>query len=148
MNKRNIPSISIGITTLITIFIVICISIFSVLSFAQANNDSKLSKKSLEYINSYNTADVYMEKVISYIKSIDDINSQEVKDILYECNGYLENTDTYKYNIFIPINDKIYLKSVIEYSPKMKEISRSTYSEQEEIDEKLNLFDVSDIVID
>ena len=40
--RKNLPSIPIGITSLITIFIVICISIFSVLSFVHANNDYNL----------------------------------------------------------------------------------------------------------
>ena len=81
-NKKNIlPSIPTGTTSLIAIFIIICISIFSVLSFVHANNDYNLSVKTQDFIKSYNKADMITENIVCEMKLTNGETTEKLKNL-------------------------------------------------------------------
>ncbi len=145
--RKNLPSIPIGITSLITIFIVICISIFSVLSFVHANNDYNLSVKTGDYIKSYNNADIITEKIVSEIKLSNTTENLNVKNIIKENNCAIENTENGTFTLTVPINDTMDLKTVLLYNDTKGfiEKERTTYSKASENEGSgyLELFDIN-----
>lgn len=58
--RKNLPITNIGITTIITVFIILCLVTFASLTYVNALNDSSASRKSTahndEYYEAYNEA--------------------------------------------------------------------------------------------
>lgn len=81
MNEFNkkLPLTNLGITTIITVFIILCLVTFSSLSYVNALNDLNLSKRVArhndEYYEAYNKAN---SEIASVAKKLDNIyNSQQ-----------------------------------------------------------------------
>lgn len=82
--KKGI-SLSIGVPSFIMVFIILCITVFSVLSYITAKNDASLSERTYNSIQSYYNADSQAQKKISEIDSCisDVISSNNDKDNFY-----------------------------------------------------------------
>lgn len=73
MNKRMNVSVGMGGTLIITVFVVLCLMVFAVLSFTTAHSDLKLSNKSQEITVDYYSIHGKAEEKLS-----------EICDVLYE----------------------------------------------------------------
>ncbi len=86
MEDKKKFHIGTGVTSLIMIFVVLCLTTFAVLSFAQARSDYKLTRESADNISSYYQA---RNKVV---RNISDIN-EKIMEIKKSSNksSYLGN---------------------------------------------------------
>lgn len=67
MIKRKSPRISIGITSLVVILTVLCLTIFSVLTLSTALNEKRLSEKSSIALKNYYKAETYCGEIANAI---------------------------------------------------------------------------------
>lgn len=74
-NKKTNASVGMGGTLIITVFVVLCLMIFAVLSFTTAYSDLKLSKKAQDMTADYYSIHGKAEEKLS-----------EISDILFEIN--------------------------------------------------------------
>lgn len=68
--KKEISGIQIGTSSLILIFVVLCLTIFSVLSLMSSMSDMRLAQKSLAAVEEYYIADSLAEKKLKEIDMI------------------------------------------------------------------------------
>lgn len=64
MNKQRKTSTSIGFSSIMVIFITICLVTFAVLSILTANSDYRLSKKTVEKTTAYYRADTAAQEML------------------------------------------------------------------------------------
>ena len=71
-NKKSQGSFHIGtgITSIIMVFVVLCLTVFGVLSFAIASSDYKLSKKSSDNIKAYYDAIRAENSILAQINEV------------------------------------------------------------------------------
>lgn len=67
MSKRKYPTINIGSSSMLVVFIILCLVTFSVLSVASANNDWKYSQKIANRTTAYYEASNKAEEVLAQI---------------------------------------------------------------------------------
>lgn len=70
MNKKKYPVVNIGSSSMLVIFIILCLVIFSVLSLASANNDYAYSRKIADRTTAYYEAVSEAETLLSQIDTI------------------------------------------------------------------------------
>lgn len=81
MNRRTNVSVGMGGTLIITVFVVLCLMIFAVLSFITAYSDLKLSNKSQEITaDYYNIHGIAEEKLAEISDALYDIDINEEKE--------------------------------------------------------------------
>ena len=69
-NKKSSGSIpTVGGSSLLVIFAVLCLTVFALLSMSTVKGDTNLSKKSVKAIEEYYTADSLAEEVLALIRS-------------------------------------------------------------------------------
>jgi len=102
--KKEISGLQIGTSSLILIFVVLCLTIFSVLSLMSATNEMRLAQKSLTTVAQYYEADSLAEMKL---KEID----QAIKDARSLKTQLGENYDPATGKIYyeIPINENLVL---------------------------------------
>ncbi len=77
MKEKNIPVSNLGTVSLVMIFMVLCMTIFSVLSLSGSLSDLNLSKASAKKNQAYYQAET---EVLKSLKFIDDICEQTLRD--------------------------------------------------------------------
>ncbi len=82
MKSNNNIKVSVGVSSIIMIFVVLCLTTFGVLSYLSAQSDYKLTIKTLNSIKDYYVADSTAEEFLA-----------EIDDYLYNAQG-----STYQYN--------------------------------------------------
>ncbi len=70
MSTNRRPRISIGASSILMIFVILCLTTFSVLSFVTANADYKLTEKSFQTVSSYYQADAQAQETLAAIDSV------------------------------------------------------------------------------
>ncbi len=102
--KKEISGLQIGTSSLILVFVVLCLTIFSLLSLVSAMNDMRLAQKSLTATAQYYEADSLAEKKL---KEIDHAikNARSLKAEL----GEIYDPVTGKIYYEIPINENLVL---------------------------------------
>lgn len=121
--------ISTGVTSMVLIFVLLCLLTFSVLSFVSANANMKLSRKHADHITSYHNAenaanDILLQIISAMDKNLGAANSDTFyknvqKDLTHlDSVSFLdENHLTYKVNI----NEHQYLNVSLTLSfPSLK----------------------------
>lgn len=68
MYKQEEVPMPVGAVSLLTIFAVLCLLTFSLLSLSTANANKKLADKSADAINSYYKADVEAQQILSKLR--------------------------------------------------------------------------------
>lgn len=68
MKKRKISFTSVGGSSIITIFAVLCFIIFALLSLSTSKADSTLAKKSVDAVEKYYKADVKAEEILAQLR--------------------------------------------------------------------------------
>lgn len=112
MSKRKYPTINIGSSSMLVVFIILCLITFSVLSVASANNDRKYSEKianrTTAYYKASNKAEELLSQIDDKLKQIyEQYNADylsQVPDVLTSIDGI--DTSNFPSVFFsIPIND-------------------------------------------
>lgn len=107
MNRRNKVSMGIGLSTLMMIFTVLCLTIFATLSFLQAKRSLKETDKMVNSSVEYYAADYRACEIYEYLEeNLDD------ESYLASNNIKLEN-DVYSYSI--KINDTLRLNVELKF---------------------------------
>lgn len=91
--KKRIPSIlNIGVSSILMIFILLCLVSFSALSLMTAHSDYQLSKKTAERTTTYYKA---QNQAVATLKDIDDILAKEYGALLEpDATSFYEKTST------------------------------------------------------
>ena len=102
MNKRTSVSVGMGGTLVITVFVVLCLMIFALLSFITACSDLKLSNKAQEISADYYNIHGRAEKKLAEISdALYDIDINESKDRLLENLSSIDGIDIDEENLCI-----------------------------------------------
>lgn len=88
MENNRSPKINVGGASIVVIFCVLCLSIFSILALLSANSEKKLALKSASAVENYYMADVSCAKV-----------AQTVAD-LYLSGAADKDIEEYVYSVF------------------------------------------------
>lgn len=88
MSNQKSPKISVGITSLVVILTVLCLTIFSVMTLSTALNEKRLSEKSAIALKNYYQAEKYCSKIANDIGRIWDKKGSvsELQDFAIENN--------------------------------------------------------------
>lgn len=68
MRKRKMSFTSVGGSSILTIFAVLCFIIFALLSLSTAKADHTLAKKSVDAVRAYYQADTHAEEILAQIR--------------------------------------------------------------------------------
>lgn len=68
MRKRKMSFTSVGGSSILTIFAVLCFIIFALLSLSTAKADHVLAKKSVDAVSAYYQADMHAEEILAQIR--------------------------------------------------------------------------------
>lgn len=112
MSKRKYPTINIGSSSMLVVFIILCLITFSVLSVASANNDRKYSEKianrTTAYYKAANKAEELLSQIDDKLKQIyEQYNADylsQVPDVLTSIDG-IDTSNFPSVSFSIPIND-------------------------------------------
>lgn len=112
MSKRKYPTINIGSSSMLVVFIILCLVTFSVLSVASANNDRKYSEKIADRTTAYYEASNKAEELLSQIDDklkqvYEQYNTEylsQVPDALTSIDG-IDTSDFPSVSFSVPIND-------------------------------------------
>lgn len=112
MSKRKYPTINIGSSSMLVVFIILCLVTFSVLSVASANNDRKYSEKIADRTTAYYEASNKAEELLSQIDDkLKQVYEQynagylsQVPNALTSIDG-IDTSDFPSVSFSVPIND-------------------------------------------
>lgn len=87
MKRRKISFTSVGGSSIITIFAVLCFIVFALLSLSTSKADSTLAKKSVDAVEKYYQADTKAEEILAQLRqgSIPDGVFSEGNLYSYQC---------------------------------------------------------------
>ena len=81
-SKNHSAGVSIGMVSILMIFVVLCLTTFATLSFVSARADLKLSKKASDSVSEYyaadSTAETYLAQIASQLETADSSWQQTV----------------------------------------------------------------------
>lgn len=81
-SKNHSAGVSIGMVSILMIFVVLCLTTFATLSFVSARADLKLSKKASDSVSEYYAADsaaeTYLAQIASQLETADSSWQQTV----------------------------------------------------------------------
>lgn len=112
MSKRKYPTINIGSSSMLVVFIILCLVTFSVLSVASANNGRKYSEKIANRTTAYYEASNQAENIVSQIDTeLKQLYEQyhtgylsQVPDALTTLDG-IDSSEFPSVSFSVPIND-------------------------------------------
>ena len=68
-NKKTVSLPTVGIGSLLTVFAVLCLTVFALLSVSTVQADTRLSEKSMEAIKGYYEADCRAEEMLAQLRA-------------------------------------------------------------------------------
>ncbi len=131
MKEKQRLSIGTGVSSILMIFVVLCLTTFGVLSFSSANADLNLTKKNGKQIEAYYAADGKAQEILMEIDGLiytaqsadgdEAIYEETVISLLSTINSPMtikNNEDnTLEVNYIVSLNEKQYLDVVITILP-------------------------------
>ena len=138
MKKNKVYNLGIGTTSLLIIFIVVCLTILSVLSYMVTNTDYKITEIKTEYNSGYHKAD---SKAIEKMAQIDEIlykiasknmkfNGTKAKLMMATIDEIEVNYSSNEISYDVPIRNSAYLSVVlkvnIDKEAKLPRIMKAT----------------------
>lgn len=155
--KNNKVLLPVGSSSLIMVFIVLCLAIFSAITFLTAANEKKLTNQSAEFLKKYYLANEQASIVLNNIqKTLDNIYADGNSDNLSneDLNMIVSAVDSYQLSIVdnnqiefdVPVTDSLIIKAKagINNDKKLEIISYSLFNKNSMNvieDEFLNLFE-------
>lgn len=131
-NKLNIKStrviLPIGSSSLIVVFIVLCMAIFTAITFITAKNEEKLTQQTTQFLSKYYLANENVSRSLADLqKMLDDGKESSilvtydkypvsVNESVVEFEVPLDNNFTIKVQAEIDVNHKLNLKSSALYN--------------------------------
>lgn len=88
MKKRKMSFTTVGGSSILTIFAVLCFIVFALLSLSTAKANSTLSKKSVDAVTAYYQADTRAEEILAQLRSgeMPEGVTKEGKTYSYACD--------------------------------------------------------------
>ena len=104
-SKNHSAGVSIGMVSILMIFVVLCLTTFATLSFVSARADLKLSKKASDSVSEYYAADSAAETYLAQIASQLETDSSwqqtvSLSDTSLECS-VAENNALFSYSVSV-----------------------------------------------
>ena len=95
----NLPSSSgLGVTTIFTVLLILCLTVFSVLTLSAAQADLRLTQKNAQMVSSYFNADNEACAISSYVTAFWPKNS--LKPDTFQCSALENSIQKHSANIF------------------------------------------------
>jgi len=126
--EKSVFAMGTGVSSLLVIFAILCITVFAVLSVSSASADSALSEKTAVSVKEYYAADSEAEKILS------EIRSGNIPDNV-TCEG-----DTYKYVCHINDTRELRVEVTVNGSDYLIERWQTVYTGSWENDESMNVW--------
>ena len=102
MKKKQFFGLGVGLSSVIMIFVVLCLTTLAVLAYFCAKADTKLTDKKVAYASSYQDADVEAKEVLFNV-------DETLLELSKEQKGLLEFKDKYKGKAEVSIVDDSYI---------------------------------------
>lgn len=122
MNEKKIvkPAVGMGISSILLIFLIVCLSVFSVLALTSATSDYKMSKKIADHTTQYYKAYQLAQDEIAKT----DEKLQEIYKSSKTKKEYLKKTSSIKTDFTVKINDTqaIEVKLEVNYPKKTGDV--------------------------
>ncbi|MEG1458578.1 MAG: hypothetical protein RSB37_07205 [Acetivibrio sp.] len=126
MNKKNQVSLPVGGSSILTIFAVLCLLTFSLLTLSTAKANKKLSDKAVDAISDYYRADTEAEEILGCIRK-GEIPKQVVV-----------NQNSYTYECKISDTRKLCVKVIVEgddyHILQWKEVSTTKWESEDSLE--------------
>lgn len=132
--KRGRPAISIGIVSLITVFTILLLAVFSVLSLSGSRSDSVLSDRAARAVSDYYLAEAQAEQKLLELSSIASNDTETPLRERLEAAGFEISVDTsYPGTVVVydtPIDDRRVLRIEVGIGEqgKVERLYRQTIS--------------------
>lgn len=113
--EHKAPKISVGITSLVVIFTVLCLTVFSVMTLSTAMNEKRLSEKSAEAVEHYYSAEKACAALVNELGRLWE-NGAEIEELekFAENKGFgcklQENLLTFSYTYPIDENQALFVE--------------------------------------
>ncbi len=98
MKKSKMSFTTVGGSSILTIFAVLCFIVFALLSLSTAKANSTLSKKSIDSVTAYYKADTQAEEILSKLRTGE------------KPEGVTKDGNTYSYTCDMDENQKLQIK--------------------------------------
>ena len=133
-NKKNIKIgfSTVGGSSILTIFAVLCLVVFALLSLSTAKADSKLSNKSVKAVENYYKADKNAEIILARLRQGNKVDGVEKKG------------DTYTYKCKIDENQNLHVSVTIKGNKYIVNQWKKVYDGKWEDDKKIEIWEGSD----
>lgn len=160
MSRKIGTGINIGSISILIIFVLLCLTTFATLSLVSANADAKLSNTAADSLSDYYLADARAEEILANIDSkLKDVSFNKTKQQYFnDCitslsklsniSTNIENEKlTINYNIKIDDKNELNVALSVVYPKKSDDKLyrilkwKSVHTEQEIVEETLNLWD-------
>lgn len=110
-SKNHSAGVSIGMVSILMIFVVLCLTTFATLSFVSARADLKLSKKASDSVSEYYAADsaaeTYLAQIASQLETADSSCSRQFLCPTHHWSALLQKTTLCFLILFRSTNKKI-----------------------------------------
>lgn len=132
-SKKTMPMT--GISALLVIFAVLCLTVFAILAISTVEADRKLADKSLKQVQNYYAADAMAEEVLSSLRQ------GEIPEGVSRIGLTEEGWTTYEYKC--PISETQHIAVKVAINGRQYQVIRwqVVSSFQWESDENLNVWD-------
>lgn len=136
MNKKKISFTSVGGSSILTIFAVLCFIIFALLSLSTSKADSMLAKKSMDAVEKYYAADTKAEEILAKLRQGEVPDGVQVDGNTYAYTCPLDDTQQISVEVELKDNSYVIKKWKKEYTGEWKaDESIKVWSGMEEIDQ-------------
>ena len=129
-----------GAVSLVMIFCVLCLAVFSVLTLATADRERNLAELTAQSAAEYYAADCQAVEIVAALRNGDTVPEDvEIKHIISEYpDGPVEEAD-----FSVPINDDLALDVAVQLRGETCEILcwQTIYTGEWEIDESMDIWD-------
>ncbi|MBC8584725.1 hypothetical protein [Youxingia wuxianensis] len=140
MERKRSTGISVGASSILVVFVVLCLTAFATLSLVSANSDYKLTRRTAQAVEEYYAADSRgVECVAQLEEALNSISSQEISAAAVQL-GWTSQGSVFQRQV--PINTSKNLEIEVEYSNGRIDIIRWQVVNTQEWsqDDSLNLW--------
>ena len=116
MNKGGGGGVGIGSASIILVFAVLCLSVFSLITFVVAGNDKALIDAEAQLVTGYYDADRRAEQALAEILETGDVSDDSlgIDDIRFTWDPVL-SADVVQFNCRITDKKSLYVKVAIDF---------------------------------
>ena len=146
MENNKSPKINIGGVSIVVIFCVLCLSVFSVLALLSANSEKKLTVKSVQAMQNYYMADVSCAKVAQtvtdlYLSGAADKDIEDYVLSVFGTFGRDGDSLSVSYSWKIDVDQEIFVDLSLAHSKVRVNAWNIRYVGDWEIDDSIEVWD-------